>query len=436
MTNRRVQLAAAIFTVAAGAFLPAARAADNPAETIAHTMLQNLQQNGFDSDPRVNDGLGGLWINWRTGSRPLLVDFNGSGEPDKTGVPRHDPLTDFRYLHNLLSWKHQHPQDTQFDGELARYTAIVKHEFANSRDQRGWLYDELMDMWRLSGDEFYRDTARGLAANFAKEIDAKTGAIFKTRDSNPHGYYRVDNTLEAGCALVMAGTQFHNPDWTVKGNRLVQFVYDHAWLRDSHIFLNMMDEVRLPDGTANPNEKIYREPYHNYEVDGGVVRFGSVGQEAFSLLHAYIVTSDKIYLDRANELLGPLTAKQNLLGLWDEKHGGYFNGVEFGGPSFEDPGKPKLLDEKKESGRQFHMLQAFHVADRLTGGDYAGMESAMLDVLLNKAYYKEGQGIVYEMAPDWSLLKLKHGGVEDWVTSEAMGCSMLAIFSMNEKDPW
>src|ERR1700685_2481368 len=127
MATRHVQLAAAIITMAAGAILPAAKAADNPAQDIAYAMLQNLQQNGFDSDPRVNDGLGGLWINWRTGSKPLLVDFNGSGVTDKTSVPRHDPLTDFRYLHNLLSWKHQHPQDTQFDSELARYTAIVKH---------------------------------------------------------------------------------------------------------------------------------------------------------------------------------------------------------------------------------------------------------------------------------------------------------------------
>jgi hypothetical protein len=393
---------------------------------------------GFDANPKVNGGLGGMWINWRYGASPLEVNFNGSGKPDGPDIdpPRHDPLTDFRYLHNLLSWKHQHLRQTQFDGELTRYTAIVKHEFANSHDQRGWLYDELMDMWRLSDDGFYRDTAHGLAANFAKEIDSKTGAIFKTSGTNPRGYYRVDNVLEAGCALVMAGKQFNNPEWTTQGNRLVQFVYNHAWLHDSHIFLNMMDEVQLPDGTANPNEKIYREPFRNYEVDGGIIRFGNIGQEALSLLHAYIVTSDKIYLDRANDLLGPLTVKENLLGLWDKKNGGYFNGVEFEGPSFENPGKPRLMDEKKESGRQFHMLQAVHVANRLTDGNYADMESAMLDVLLNKAYYKKGQGIVYEMAPDWSLLKVKNGGVEDWVTSEAMGCAMLAIFSINEKDSW
>ncbi len=438
MFKRTIHLEATVIIVAVIAVVTAASATAGSPDAVALDMLKNIQENGFDSDPRINSGLGGLWINWRTGSKPLLVDFNGSGSPDGTKVepPRHDPLTDFRYLHNLLSWKHQHPLDIQFDGELKKFDAIVKHEFAGSRDQRGWLYDELIDMWRLSGDDFFRETARGLAENFAKDINPNTGAIYKTSNNNPNGYYRVDNALEAGCALVMAGVEFKQPDWRAKGERLVNFVYEHAYVPDAHVFLNMMDDVRLPGGAANPNEKIYREPFRNYEVDGGVVRFGNIGQEALSLLHAYIVTTNKIYLNRANDFLMPLTGGKNQLGLWDAKYGGYFNGVEFDGPDFENPGKPKLLDAKKESGRQFHMLQAFHVANRLTGGKYQDMENAMLHVLVDKAYYVKGQGIVYEMAPDWSLLPVKHDGVEDWVTSEAMGCAMLAIFSLNEKEPW
>ena len=420
----------------------AARGADmqtNAADTVALAMLKNIQENGFNPDPRINGGLGGLWINWRMGTKPLLVNFNGSGSPDKIDPPRHDELTDLRYLHNLLSWKHQHPQDTQFDGELQRFNAIVKREYANTHNERGWIYDELMDMARLSGDSFFRETARTLAEFYAtREFHPDIGAIYKTNAAKPRGYYRVDNALETGCALVQAGVEFKQPDWSARGERLVNFVYDHAYLRDSHIFLNQMDEVRLPDGTANPNEKIYREPFRNYVADGGVVRFGSVGQIALSLLHAYILTTNSIYLDRANDLLLPLTAEKNLLGLWDAKDGGYFNGLEFGGPDFKNPGKPKLLDSKKESGRQFHMLQAFHVADKLTGGKYQAMEEAMLQVLVAKAYYPQGQGIFYEVSPDWSPLKLqkKKSEAEDWVTSEAMGCAMLALFSLNEKEPW
>src|SRR5208283_3980200 len=153
------------------------------AGAVALAMLNNIKDNGLNSDPRINGGLGGLWINWRTGTKPLQVNFNGSRSPDgpKIDPARHDELTDLRYLHNLLSWKHQHPQDSQFDGELKRFNAIVKREFANKHNERGWIYDEFMDMWRLSNDNFFRDTARGLAEYYAtKEIHADIGAIYKT----------------------------------------------------------------------------------------------------------------------------------------------------------------------------------------------------------------------------------------------------------------
>ena len=149
-------------TAAPGADIPT-----NSAGTVALAMLKNIQENGFNPDPRINGGLGGLWINWRMGTKPLLVNFNGSGSPDKIDPPRHDELTDLRYLHNLLSWKHKHPQDTQFDGELQRFDAIVKREFTNTHNERGWIYDELMDMARLSVDSFFRETARTLAEFYA-----------------------------------------------------------------------------------------------------------------------------------------------------------------------------------------------------------------------------------------------------------------------------
>lgn len=95
-----------------------------------------------------------------------------------------------------------------------------------------------------------------------------------------------------------------------------------------------------------------------------------------------------------------------------------------------------VLEGKKESGRQFHMLQAFHLADALTGNRYQAMEKLMLKVALAKAYYPQGRGIVYEMAPDWSLLTMKNGQREDWVTSEAMGVALLALLGLGEGKPW
>lgn len=73
-----------------------------------------------------------------------------------------------------------------------------------------------------------------------------------------------------------------------------------------------------------------------------------------------------------------------------------------------------------------------------SGGKYQAMEEAMLAALVDKAYYAPGRGILYEVALDWSPLKLKgnQGGNTDWVTTEAMGCAMMALFSLNQEDPW
>ncbi|MEI7728934.1 MAG: hypothetical protein WCO56_05155 [Verrucomicrobiota bacterium] len=429
-------VAAAFSTAAADAKTGMPRTADS----VILAMLTNIKTNGLNAQAKGTDGLGGLWINWRTGTQPLVVNLNGSGEPDGDAPEqtRHDDLTDLRYLHNLFYFKHQHPHDPQFDGEIRRFSAIVKKEFADAKNERGWIYDELISLWQLSGDDFFRTTARGQVEHFVSKLYRDDiGAVYKLKPpQKTNGYYRVDHALQIGCAMVQAGTEFKQPEWTAKGERLVQFVYDHAYLKEHHVFLAQMDEVRLPDGSANPNQKIYREKVKHYVADGGHVRLGGMGQDVLSLLHAYIVTKKPIWLDRATDLLTPLTADVNELGLWDTKDGGYFAGVEFNGPDFRNPGQPKLSNKSKESGRQFHLLQAFHVANQLTGGKYQSMVNAMTRVLLEKAYYAPGGGILYEVQPDWTPRVLKNGKPADWVTTEAMGCAMMALFSMNEPQPW
>jgi hypothetical protein len=401
-------------------------------------MLENIRQNGFNPDRRINGGLGGLWINWRYGTRPLEVNFNGTGKPDEPAVDpaRHDELTDLRYLRSLLWFKHLHPTEARFDFDIQRFTPIVKKEFTKGRNERGWIYDELIHLWWLSGDNFFRETARRQAETFAnKMFRADIGAVYKTSDTSSRGHYRVDLALQIGCALVQAGTQFQNADWTMKGERLVRFVYDHAYLPEYRVFLSQMDEVRLPDGTANPNEKIYRSKFRNYVSNGGTVRFGGMGLEALSLLHAYQVSSNKVYLERALDLLAPLSVEANTLGLWDVKHGGYFGGLEFTGEDFKNPGKPKLLNKTKESGRQFHMLQAFHVANALTSGRFQNSETELRRVALEKGYYAPGHGVLYEVMPDWTP-RLHDGQAMDWVTTEAMGCMALALCSGEDQEPW
>lgn len=388
-------------------------------------MLRNFQQNGSNPDGS------GLWINWRYGSQPLQVNLNGSGLPDGPEVKRHDVLTDLRYLHNLLLYRHVYPGDPQFDGETERYGRIVKREFAGTRNERGWLYDELIDMYRISHDEFFRETARGLAKNYATSMYREPpGIYFKSNAKRPDGYYRVDLVLEIGCGLVQAGGEFHEPSWVEKGRRMVQYVIDHAYIARYHAFLTQMEDV------ANANQKILRDRTAKTAAEGGSVRLGSMGQIVTSLLHAYMASHDQVYLDRALEILDGFSADRNELGLWDAKDLGYFASAVFPGPDFQHPGEPRLNSAKKESGRQLHILEAYRLANTLAGNRYRKMEEMLRRVAMEKAWYAPGNGYLYEQKADWSLVTAKNGKSEDWVTAEAMGIAMLGLYAVERKDPW
>lgn len=413
------------------------------ADTEIVSMLQNIRDNGWDGvtsvdgglGTNINNGLGGLWVNWRYGTEPLLVNFNGSGSPDGASVnpPRHDELTDMRYLHNLWWYKKFHPADTQFDADLLRYTAIVKYEFTtNVTNKRGWMYDEeLIPLWQLSGDDFYRQAAFNEATYFADKLyRTNIGAYYDTNSTATNGYYRVDWQLEIGCALIHAGTIFTNSSWVTKGSNMVEFTYKHAYLTNYHHFLQDMSNVISTNGTAVSNEDIYVSG----GTDGGAVRMSPLGQEALSLLHVYLVTSNQLYLNRAMDLLTPETIETNSFGLWDTNYGGYYGGLEFSGKTFQNPGTPALIS-KKEGGRQMDMLEAFHLANTLTTNRYAPTEAALKNVLLNKTYYAPGHGVLYEVNADWSVRTI-NGQPENWVTTEAMGIVLEALFSLQDPQPW
>jgi hypothetical protein len=293
-----------------------------------------------------------------------------------------------------------------------------------------------MDVYRLSGDSFYRHAAETLANYFATRLyKPGIGAIYQTTVAHPNGFYRVDLALEVGCALIQAGTQFRRPDWTGEGQRIVQFVYSHAYVAQYHVLLLQMDNVLLSSGAPNPDETIYRDVFRNFRIEGGSVKLGEVAQEALSLLHVYLVTGDTTYMNRATDLLSSFTAQTNLLGLWDNNHIGYFAGAVFPGPDIAHPGQPRVSGTAKESGRQLQMLEAFRVANSITNNQYQSMQTALLHLALGPAYYRAGHGVLFEMTENWQPLVIR-GGVADWVTAEAMGISLESLLSVDSKRPW
>jgi hypothetical protein len=421
------------------ATVPVPSRPQSPDEAISN-MLNNIKTYGYDNDPAINHGLGGLWINWRYGTNPLQTNLNNSGDPDGSAIepPRHDPLTDLRYVEALWMYKNRHPSDTQFDGEISRYSAIVKAEFGeNPHNERGWVYDILVHIYHLSHDPFYQQAAHHLVAYlYTTEFHADTGIFYQTKASMPNGSYRVDLALEDACAMLQEGTLSNQPAWKMAGQKILQQLYATAYLPQYHQFLYMLNNILMPNGQLNPAPSIYHGHYDKTNVEGGQIRMGAVGLEALSLLHAYMVTHDHTLLDDATDLLAPLTMTNNALGLWDTKDQGYFSAAVFSGQDSKHPGTMKISKGYKETGRQLQMLEAFVVANTLTNDRYQNMQEAMLQVALNKAYYPPQYGVLYEEASNWQILQTKDGKPMDYTTTEAMGIAFEALFSVSDAHPW
>jgi hypothetical protein len=328
-----------------------------------------------------------------------------------------------------------YPDVSVAGAEIERFTRIVKHELAEPKNERGWVYDLVIDLYRLSGDVFYRDAAHGLAENLAAKLyKPELGTVCKIKKK--HGVitssYRVDHAVEIGCALVQAGPVFREPDWTQKGKKVIEFAYENAYLPQYRTFPSELDEVVLADGKLSQNLRFRREKSN----EGGAAKPAALGQIALALLHANIVSGDPSYLRHAVDLVIPLTARENALGLWDPVHGGYWDKTVFSGTHVRQAGTAKVRQGDKEGARQLHLLQAFAVANRLTGGRFQEMEDTLLQIALEKAYVPAKHGIVYLQAPDWSLLTAKQGGPRDWVTTEAMGIGLEALLSLERKETW
>lgn len=400
--------------------------------SVEQSILDNIKQNGYDA----NTPGGGLWVNWRYGTNPLQTNIDGSGAFYPSGLgTSHDRLTDIRYLHNLWLYKTQNPGDTRYDSEIARYTPIVKAEFANANDQRGWLFDEeFMDIYKLSSDSFYKDSAISLVTNYSKQINLIAGIMFKTSTTHPQGYYRPTDVIEAGCALIQAGTLFNNPTWVQQGQTAVNFVFSHAYIPQYHTFGEDMDQVLTTSGSVNQNEIFYIDNFRNYVIHGNEMRMGSISQIIISLLNTYQVTHNQDFLNKATDLLDPFSLPQNTLGMWDSNQLGYYAAVTFPGISSnpsspQNPGQATVTIGKKEAGRQVVMLWAYHLANQYTNNKYQTMEQQMLQVSLAKAYYASGHGVMYETTPDWTPLKFPNGTLADVMTTEAMGAELEGLFA-------
>ncbi|HXA29967.1 MAG TPA: hypothetical protein VN193_14595 [Candidatus Angelobacter sp.] len=411
---------------------------------VEQDVLANIGQNGWDSAAGLNGGLGQLWINWRTGSTPLSTNWNnvpaaectvgGGGTPQCTSSPpRTDRLTDLRYLHALALYRNQHPGDTRFDAQFSRWAGIVKSLWGRPRDERGWTYEVLVDITRLTGDGFYAAAAAQQAHYYSATVfHASCGCLYFTDTAHPRGFYRPVDTVEEAAALAEEGARTGNQTYIAQARTALQFLLAHGYLRAWHAFPYAWDQVLNADGSVN-SSPVFAAGLPNA---GQEVRVIWLAQEAQTLLHATRATGDTRYSTLATELLDAITPAQNTLGLWDSAHGGYCEKATFSGSGLAQPGSPSVGCSKKEAGRQLVVLDAVRVAATVgLGSRYADLQQRMTALAVGPDYYSHGAGYVYEVAPDYSLF-LNHSVPEDWVTTEADGIALEALFALSDPSPW
>src|SRR5262249_39719554 len=160
--------------------------------------------------PLPNNGQGGLYVDWKFGTSPLSLDGGkcmvGAGGPTCLDgkPPGHDPLTDIRYLHNLLLYKSTHSGDTQFDAEISRYEAIVKSEFEGYTNvKEPFVYYEFGDLFSLTNDAWFDMQRKNMVSTwFANVYHPAVGTVYESDATTPGGFYPVSRTLEIGAAFI------------------------------------------------------------------------------------------------------------------------------------------------------------------------------------------------------------------------------------------
>jgi len=421
----------------------------NTMSSLETTVLTNMQQDGIETLPNVNNGLGGLWINWQATASATTSNWTETPYNECTATPsdsctnnppREDPLTDIRYLHNLYSYKNQ-TGSTSFDSQITTWNQITKTEYTNTRNQRGWIYDELIDLYRLSGDSWYANTADQLVNYYVNNYYNTTCncLVEKVNSTYPTGWYRPGDMLTAATAMIQEGERVGNQTWITDGYNSFNFIYNHAFLSSYDIFPEQMTGIFTDStlSTVNSNETFeYQYGSPTDRKRGTDIQMGEISQEAQMMVHAYQLTGDTLFKTVGEKMLDAETSSTNTLGLWDSTNGGYYFGITFSGSTINNPGTPTINTGEKEIGRQLIMLQTFHEADQAFGDSsrYASMETSLENLATDQMYYAPQSGYLYRMSPTFGLMTDK-GNPENWVTSEADGAVLEAFFSETNSTP-
>jgi hypothetical protein len=319
----------------------------------AKAMLVNEEEHGWDAC------YNGLSINWADVNGTNIGNWNGTGHPDPSPCTRHeDRMTTLRFLDGLLLYRAD-TGSTEFDGEINKIEPHVLTLFTTANaDPRGWAYDTVVQIGKLSGDPEFTTIAQAMLNQYA---------------TRPADNSRPDWQIEEASALVQSGVPSNVALGTAELNQYWKAYY-----------LPSVGLVNEPNGIVTTDQ----------------------GDMAIALARAGFTTE-------ANQVLSGVVAH-----LWDAEYGGFGEGAVYSNGSLS-------LKMKKTGGRMMNMMQLGKILDDST------LVSTMDRIFQQHIYQSspEGyQGVLYEQQPDWALYTLG-GTTENWVTSEAMGITYIALLS-------
>ncbi len=258
---------------------------------VVEAMLDNIHENGF------NKCVGGLYINWNSQG----VNYNGTASPDRDPCERHDPLTDLRYLTNLWRYKFLY-KSNRYDSDIAEFTPVILSEFDNPKhiNPRGWVYNELVTLAKLSSDSRYADAASAMLDAYYKDLAHKS---------------RVDWTLEQASALIQSG----NRQYASVGRARIAEIFSGSFDKSRNLFI-----------WDNSTDK-----------DAATIKTSQQLDLAIALARAGLT-------DEAREVFSGLSI------FWDAANGGYYEGGDVVDGKLE-------LKTKKTGGRMSNALILAHL---------------------------------------------------------------------------
>jgi hypothetical protein len=427
----------------------------NKADTVAFETLIGISGYGWDPMNR------GIYINWHRDHPNQINNTSGGDFEERDTETRHDAQNDIRALQHYYWFKALHGGTDFFDPAIKRLLPTVKSKYARPSIAKGWLYYVLLRLREYTDTsedkEFWENAILHWGQNVYNMIDHDLGVYYQTNMGNCDcgsstiyldKAYRVDHQVEAGAAMVDAGTRFNKPEWVDAGYRQVLTAYEQAFSEDYGMFGRIFlfgnsGYKKNSDGT----KKVFDYSEFQNKLWDGQAKIGEVSEEADALLKAASVTTNSEIRDKFVEIATKMLNALRVQPVHDKMYGGFYQ-MMYVADSGDGKKAGKVMNTNKEM-RQASLLGTYNFANQILDNQWRDMEREMYYTLVNtisdsprgmflpdvetsvgetiNGYRKTLAGYTFHLQPDWSIYNSKDV-LENWVSNESNSLILLGLF--------